>query len=208
MTAATTQTRAGAEADLGEETPPPYRMTVEVYEKIVEAGVFGDTSPIFLWKGRLVLPMTKGPNHGYPLSALHAALFRLLPAGWHVRQEIPVKILDDSEPEPDLSVIRGALGDYKRRTPDAGDVALAVEVSVSSLHYDAGEKWAAYAEAAIPEYWIINIPKNRIDVFTAPSGPIEAPSYLQHKEYGPNDDVPVILDGREVGRISVREVLP
>jgi Uma2 family endonuclease len=205
MATATTESVASNAAD---ESIRPYRMSAEVYEKIVEAGVFGDKSPIFLWKGQLVLPMTKGPNHEYPLIALHGALFRLLPEGWHIRQESPVKIRDDSEPEPDLSVIRRPLGDYKGRTPDARDVALAVEVSVSSLRFDSGEKLAGYAEAAVPVYWVVNLIRQRIDVYTGPSGPTEAPGYAEHHSYNPDEDVPVTLDGREVGRIAVKDVLP
>ena len=207
MAAATTQTRADTEADLGEETPRPYRMTVEIYEKIVAAGVFGDTSPLFLWKGRLVLPMTKGPDHENALATLLALTMQMVPDGWHVRPGSPVSMRNDSEPEPDLVILRGAIRDYRKRTPRAIDVPLAIEISDSSLRYDSGEKRSTYAAASIPVYWIVNIPKTRIDVFTAPSGPTEAPSYAEHKEYGPDDDVPIVLDGREVGRIPVREVL-
>jgi Uma2 family endonuclease len=189
-------------------SPRPYSIPVELYDRMVASGVFGDTSPIFLWKGQLVLPMTKGPDHGYPLSALHGLLFRLLPEGWHVRQEMPLRLLDGSEPEPDLSVIRGALGDYRRRTPDAQDVSLAVEVADSSLNYDSGEKLRAYAAAGIPVYWVVNIPEQRIDVHTQPSGPVEHPSYAQRQQYSPDEEVPVVLDGREFGRVTVKDVLP
>lgn len=185
-----------------------YRMPVDIYEKLVEAGVFGDTSPLFLWEGQLVIPMTKGPGHGYPLSALHAQLFRLLPEGWHVRQEIPVKILEHSEPEPDLSVVRGALTDFKTRTPEAGDVAIAIEVSATSLKFDSGEKKTAYARAGLPVYWIVNVPGKRLEVYNGPSGPSDVPCYSGHASYGPGGEVPVVLDGREVGRIAVNDILP
>lgn len=215
MAAVTTETVEATEsvaapepAAAPEESLRPYRMPVDIYEKLVEAGVFDGTSPVFLWEGQLVIPMTKGPGHGYPLSSLHALFFRLLPDGWHVRQEIPVKILQHSEPEPDLSVVRGALTDYKKRTPDASDVAIAVEVSASSLKFDSGEKKAAYAKAKVPVYWIVNVSGKRIDVYTGPSGPTETPGYSGHASYGPGEEVPVVLDGREVGRIAVDDVLP
>jgi Uma2 family endonuclease len=189
------------------DTPRLYRMTTDIYEKIVAAGVFGDTSPIFLWKGQLVLPMPKGPDHENSVAAINTLLVRLLPEGWHVRPCSPVRIPDDSEPEPDLLVLRGAIRDYLKRTPSPADVALAVEVADSSLRFDSGSKMTAYAEVGIPAYWVVNIPRQRIDVSTQPSGPTGTPSYADHRSYSPDEEVPVVLDGREVGQITVRDVL-
>lgn len=210
MATITTEIRTAeepAEAPAGEAFRS-YRMTVEVYEKIVEAGVFGDKSPIFLWKGRLVLPMTKGPAHGYSLVKLHRALTRMVPDGWHPRQEAPTRVLDDSEPEPDLTVVVGSPEDYLTRTPDASDVALTIEVADSSLRIDSREKLRAYAAAAIPEYWVVNLPENRIDVYTGPTGPSETPTYAAHRPFSSGEEIPVVLDGREVGRVAVSDVLP
>jgi Uma2 family endonuclease len=69
-------------------------------------------------------------------------------------------------------------------------------------------KLKAYASGGIPAYWIVNLPKGRIEVYSQPTGPAETPSYRERHEYGPDDGVPVILDGREVGRIAAREILP
>jgi Uma2 family endonuclease len=187
--------------------PRLYRMTTDIYEKIVVSGVFGDTSPIFLWKGQLVLPMTKGPDHENSLAAVLALLFRLLPDGWHIRPGSPVRIPDDSEPEPDLLVLRGAIRDYLKKTPGPADVALAVEVADSSLQFDSGSKMSAYAEAGIPVYWVVNIPRQRIDVYIRPSGPCASPSYADHRSHGPGEEVPLMLDGHEVGRIAVDDVI-
>ncbi len=210
MASVTTEARSLVEpaTEAAPVRPEPYRMTVEVYEKIVEAGVFGDKSPIYLWKGQLVLPMTKGPSHGYSLTALHELFRRLLPDGWDVRQECPTRLHNDSEPEPDLTVVRGRNRDYKDRTPDAHDVSLLIEVANSSQTFDSGEKLGIYAAASIPVYWIVNIPNNRIDVYTGPTGPTETPTYTEHRSYGPGEAVPVVLDGREVGRIAAGDVLP
>ncbi len=191
-----------------EEMPRPYRMTVDVYEKIVAAGIFGDTSPVFLWKGLLVLPMTKGPDHENALAEINAALVRITPEGWHVRPGSPVRLPGDSEPEPDVLLVRGTTRDYKNRHPSPRDLALAVEVSDSSLRYDSVEKLAAYAEAEIPVYWVVNIPRARIDVYQSPSGPAESPTYADHRSYRPEENVPIVLDGREVGRVPVADVMP
>ncbi len=96
---------------------PPHRLTVERYERMVRAGIFGEKEPIFLWHGRLVEKMTIGPDHCNAAADLIAMLIRLIPDGWHVRAEQPVRISDDGMPEPDVTVIRGATRDYRGASP-------------------------------------------------------------------------------------------
>ena len=132
----------------------------------------------------------------------------MIPAGWHVAKEDPVVIQPYSEPEPDLSVVRGAIRDYLKRKPEPRDVALLVEVSDSSYAYDRSKKLAIYAAAAFAIYWILNLPERRLEVYSDPTGPSEAPEYRHRQDYGPDDAVPLVIDGREVGRIAVRDLLP
>jgi Uma2 family endonuclease len=186
----------------------PHRLTIDRYDRMVAAGIFTENEPIFLWHGRLVEKMTKGPDHTNTLTDLYALLTRLVPAGWHVRQEQPMALGDDGMPEPDLTVVRGTTRDYRRRAPSTQDVALLVEVADSSLAIDSGEVLQTYAREALPVYWIVNIPEGRIEVYTGPTGPASAPCYCDRRCYGPDDEVPVVLDGREIGRIAVRDVLP
>ncbi|MFO0951723.1 MAG: Uma2 family endonuclease [Isosphaeraceae bacterium] len=217
MATATTETPKQAEAPAGPLRPTPivppsdeprlYRMTTDIYEAMVKAGVFGDVSPIYLWKGQLVLPMTKGPDHENALAALNALFVPLVGSERHVRLGSPVRIPDDSEPEPDVLILRGTVRDFHKRTPGPADVALAVEVADSSLRFDSGSKMSAYAEAGIPEYWVVNIPRQRVDVYSKPSGPGPSPSYADHRSCSPEEEILLTLDGREVGRIAVRDIL-
>ena len=152
--------------------------------------------------------MTKGNRHVFAFLKLNAALAAMIPAGWHVRPEQPVQVGDDGMPEPDLTVVRGTIDDYKERPPRAEDLALVVEVSDSSLTVDSGEVLETFASRSIPVYWIVNIPDRRIEVHRGPTGSSETASYREHRFYGPGERVPVVLDGREVGTIEVSEVLP
>lgn len=187
---------------------PPHRMTVDRYKRLVDSGVYGPKDPVFLWKGRLVEKMTEGDRHAFSSLSLVGFMMRLVPDGWSVRPDKPIVLADESLPEPDLTIVRGSHRDYVNRTPKANDVALVVEVSDSSLRLDSRPILQAYAANAIPVYWIINIPGGRVEVFADPTGPAERPSYREHREYGPDDEVPVVLDGREVGRILAKEILP
>jgi Uma2 family endonuclease len=116
--------------------------------------------------------------------------------------------LDTSVPEPDGAVVRGKKRDYLRRHPRATDVGLMIEVADTSLRRDRGVKKRIFARNRIPVYWIINLQERKIEVYSEPTGPARRPTYRQRRDYAENEEVPLILDGEEVARIPVRDLLP
>ena len=99
-------------------------ITVDEYERMIEDGTIGEDDPIELIEGRLVAKMTKKPDHMSSSGRARRAIESVLPSGWHARVEGPVRIPSrDSEPEPDLAVVRGEIDDYEDRHPDPADVA-------------------------------------------------------------------------------------
>jgi Uma2 family endonuclease len=184
---------------------PPYRLTAEQYYRMIEAGVLGTSDRVELWEGQLVQKMSKNRPHAIAQAKLNTLLVRLVPDGWYVAPEEPIAIGDDKVPEPDLVVVRGTPDDYPYRPPTGRDVALVVEVADTSLKKDLGTMLVAYAGQAIPVYWVVNLGARRIEVYAEPEAPA---SYRSTRSFGPDEDVPVVLDGREVGRIAVRDVLP
>ena len=126
-----------------------YRLTVDEYEQLAEAGVLKDRR-VELINGLLVKKMTIKPPHVIAVDATREAIGRLLPGGWWIREEKPVRIPDFDEPEPDVSVVRGTRQDYLTRHPGPGEIEFLVEVADSSLSWDRGEKQAAYARAGVP----------------------------------------------------------
>ena len=100
-------------------------------------------------------------------------------------------------------VVRGRARDYANRHPRPEDTSLVVEVSESSLRRDSGPKRLLYAGAGIPHYWIANLVDQRIECFSAPSNG----NYTVRRDYRPGDEVPLILDGREIGKIAVDQLL-
>ena len=86
-----------------------------------------------------------------------------------VRTQGPVQLNDRSRPEPDFAILRLRPG-YNVSPATPADVYLVIEVSDTSLRYDRGEKLARYAEAGIPEVWIVNLQSNELEVYTEPSG--------------------------------------
>ena len=132
------------------------------------------------------------------------ALAKVIPEGWYVDSQDAIT-LATSEPEPDVMVIRGQPRDYLEHHPLARELALVVEVSDSSLRHDQGFKKAIYAAAAIPVYWIINLIDRQVEVYTDPTGPADQPDYRQRQDFSGTEQVPVVIAGREVARIPVRE---
>lgn len=186
---------------------PVRRFTVEEYHRMIAAGILKEDEPIELLEGLLVPKMTRNPPHDLAVGLLEDEIHRCLPTGWFHRGQCAVTTTD-SEPEPDLALARGQRRDYGSRHPGPENLALAAEVADSSLERDRTIKARIYARAGIPTYWIVNIPDNQIEVYTNPSGPTANPQYQNQQVYRPGDLVPLVLDGQEVTRLAVVDLLP
>ena len=182
-------------------SPDLYRFTVDEYERM--AGTLDDPR-VELLDGYLVKKMSKKPPHIWSVRSVLDALDEMLPTRWSWRKEDPVRIPDFDEPEPDVAVVRGSKNDYERRIPEPCDVALVVEVAESTLDRDQGRKFLAYAKADIPVYWIVNLVDRQVEVYTDPT----PEGYQSRVDYKPGQDFPVIIEGIEVGRIRVDDILP
>ena len=113
-----------------------------------------------------------------------------------------------SMPEPDAMVVRGNLTQYRNRRMRAEEIGLVVEVSDASLPRDQVFKKTIYAQAGIPVYWLVNLIDGRLEEYTDPAGSDETADYRQRRDYSPSDEIPLVLDGRPVASIAVRELLP
>ena len=182
---------------------PLYRLTVKQYLKMIRTGIPTVEDKVELLEGVIVAKTGKNAPHFLVAKLILDVLYRILPVGWHAAKEDPFRT-GDSVPEPDCLVIR----DYAKRHLGATDLALVVEVANTSLGRDRGRKRRIYARAGMPFYWIANLQANQLEVYSDPTGPADEPAYRQVQILGPDDEVPVILDGREVGRIAVRDILP
>jgi Uma2 family endonuclease len=184
-----------------------WRLRVEQYHAMIRAGILTADDPVELLEGWLVYKMPKNPPHRVATRLAQTALERILPTGWYVDTQAPIT-LEDSEPEPDLVVVRGEPRLYLDRHPGPAELALVVEVADASLIRDQGAKKRIYARAGIAVYWIINLPDRRCEVYTDPGAAGGEADYRQRHDYGPSDAVQLIIDGQAVGSIAVADVLP
>jgi Uma2 family endonuclease len=190
--------------------PPPLplrRFTVDEYHRMIEDGFFAEDERFELLEGWIVAKMTRKPPHDAVIELIHETLRGMLPVGWHIRAQSAITMAD-SEPEPDLAVVRGAIRDYMGRHPGPADLALVVEVADSTLATDRDFKGRIYARAGIPVYWIVNLVDQRVEVYTTPTGPDANPGYRKRRDFEAGDTLPLLIEGREVARIEAREFLP
>lgn len=183
------------------------RFTVAEYHQMIRAGILTEDEPVELLEGWIVIKMPRNPPHDGTIQVASETLGARLPPGWVVRVQCAVTT-DESEPEPDVTVVRGTSRSYMDHHPGPTEIGTLIEVADSSLDHDRKVKGRAYAKAAIAIYWIINLPDRRVEVYTDPTGSGAQPAYRTRRDYGPRDEVPLLLDGHEVGRIPVRDLLP
>jgi Uma2 family endonuclease len=186
---------------------PIYRLSVAQYHAMIDAGVLTDDDPIELLEGLLVNKMPKNAAHIYSTQIIKDILVRLLPAGWFVNTQDPFTAVD-SEPEPDAVIVRGYRQDFRARKAVPEEIALVIEVSDSTLRQDRTTKKRLYATWGIPVYWIINLVDMRVEVYTGPSGAGRKATYREQQIYGVADEVPVLVDGRILTTLPVKEILP
>lgn len=186
---------------------PVLQFTVAQYHEMARTGILVDGEPIELLEGWLVNKRTKYPPHSVATFETRRILERLVPAGWLVDTQEPITT-HDSEPEPDVSVVRGARRDYLDHHPGPRDVGLLVEVADTSLDRDRGWKKRIYAAAGIPCYWIVNLIDRQVEVCTQPSGPGQRADYASRQVFRSGDGIPLLLDNAAIGSVAVDDLLP
>src|SRR5437773_6503838 len=91
---------------------PIHRLTVEQYHRMIQTGVLTKNDRVELLEGLLVSKMPLSPSHDVTVSVTLRKLWSVWPEEWVVRVQSAIT-LDDSEPEPDLAVVRGPEERYR-----------------------------------------------------------------------------------------------
>ncbi|MEX0717873.1 MAG: Uma2 family endonuclease [Planctomycetaceae bacterium] len=186
---------------------PVHRFSVDEYERLAEVGILNAEDRVELLEGLIVPKMVHNPLHARALELADQAIRPHLPHGWRLRIQLPIRT-DDSEPEPDLAIVRGTLREQPLRHPVADEVGLIVEIADSSLRPDRVMKRRLYARAGIAHYWIVNLVDRRLEVHANPSGRSRAPKYRDVRLLDAGERAALILDGREIASIAVDDLLP
>ncbi len=183
-----------------------YRLTVRQFEKMIDAGIFPHDSRVELLGGFLVERMTKNDPHNFAVDQLADDLRRIVAVGWFIREEKSVVLGHHDRPEPDIVVVRGDRRNF-HRAPRSQNLALLIEVADTTYAKDRGPMWRRYAAAGIPVSWIVNLAQRLVEVYSEPAGRGGSALYRTSMTYGQEAEVPVVIDGDEIGRILVKDLL-
>lgn len=156
------------ELSLRTPTPRHVPITVEIYHLMAERGAFHPDDRVELIGGKIFDMSPIGRLHARCVNYLNAILTRTFGSELIVSTQNPILLDDLSEPQPDICLLRPSENFYKDELPKASDVMLAIEVADSSVEFDRSVKLRRYAMAAIPESWLVDLGKERIEVHTLP----------------------------------------
>jgi len=145
--------------------PQPHRFTRAEYYQMLELGFFAGHR-VELIEGEIIEMAAMKDLHAVALGIAAGTLARAFPGHW-VRNQLPLTLVNDTEPEPDLAVVAGMPRDYKGKGHPT-TALLVVEIADTSLRFDRGEMASIYARAGVMDYWILNLVDSQIEVHRDP----------------------------------------
>ena len=145
-----------------------HRFSVREYYRMGETGVLTPDARVELLNGEIIDMSPIGPFHGGVVTYL-TEVFAVRSRGrWLTRVQNPLRLSEESEPQPDLLLVKPCADFYRKRHPAPEDVYLLVEVSETSLEVDRDEKLPAYGRAGIPEAWLVDLNEETVEVYREP----------------------------------------
>ena len=149
---------------------PLRRFSVSEYQKMGEAGILSEDEHIELIDGVIIQMSTEGTRHSVIITKIAMQFYGLVTEGKVLlRVQNPILLNDETEPEPDLALVKTRADAYYLEThPRPDDVLLLIEVADTSLEYDKEIKLSRYADSKIEEVWIVNLVDSIIEVYREP----------------------------------------
>lgn len=138
------------------------RWTYEEYYRMADLGFFRDQH-VELVDGEIIEMPPQGEPHGVSILLAGRELGRAFGDGYVIRPQLPLRTGVSDEPEPDIAVVSGNIRDTLK-TGRPRSAVLVVEVAVTTLQFDLGEKAEIYAGAGIEDYWVIDVENRRLHV--------------------------------------------
>lgn len=170
------------------------------YERMIETGILGPEDRVELLEGEIVEMSPEKSRHATAVDLALECLRAAFGPGFTIRVQHPLSLGDRSEPAPDLAVVKGDPRDYADRHP--AQASLVVEVADTSLEHDRVRKARVYAQAAIPEYWIVNLTEERLEIHRDPG-----PEGYRSRTVSDRQDAVAAL-AAPMASIAVSDLLP
>ncbi|MBD2179028.1 Uma2 family endonuclease [Pseudanabaena sp. FACHB-1998] len=157
------------ETEIEQEIEPQIHLwTVADYHQMIEAGVLDEDDRVELLEGKIVCMSPQRPFHAASVQRSSHYLFEMLRNRASIRVQLPVTLGNDSEPEPDIAVVRFDANEYSFRHPEAPDIYLLIEVADWTISKDRKQKARIYGKNHVLEYWILDLQKRQVYIFRQP----------------------------------------
>jgi Uma2 family endonuclease len=145
-----------------------HRLTVDDYHRMGEAGILKPDARVELIEGEIIDMAPIGSRHAYVIAALTKRLMSAVGIHAEIRCQLPVRLDNHSEPEPDLAVVKPRGRHYESAHPTPSDVLLLIEISDSTLAFDRSVKLPLYAKHGVQEVWLVDLSANQIHAHRDP----------------------------------------
>ena len=140
------------------------KWSLDDYHQMIESGLLAERS-LELINGEIIEMSPEGVSHSFYCRGTAKYLRSLLGNRAEVSEAHPITLPNDSEPEPDIAIVRSPDTLYQTRHPFPEDIFWLIEIANSNLAKDLGVKRELYARAGIPEYWVMNLQTSELVIF-------------------------------------------
>lgn len=143
-------------------------FTVEEYYKMAEHGILQADERVELINGEILNMCPINSSHSGSCDDLYEILVFELRGKATIKGQNPIRLADQTEPEPDITIAHYKEDKYRSHHPTPSEIYFVIEIADSSLERDRTVKKTIYANAGIPEYWIVNLVDFQIEIHTNP----------------------------------------
>ncbi|ELR70510.1 hypothetical protein C900_03669 [Fulvivirga imtechensis AK7] len=158
---------------------------MEEYYRMAEVGILTENDKVELIHGEIIEMSPVGSKHAAVVDRINNVLKSLIKDRAIIRVQSPVLLNDLNQPEPDVTILKPSDNYYSESHPGPDDIFILVEVADSSLPYDRQIKLPLYASAGVPEFWLVNLEKQEIEIHRSPSKNV----YKKIEIFQPDDDI-------------------
>ena len=144
-------------------------FSADDYQLLGREGILTEDDRVELIEGEIVLMSPIGSRHAACAKMLSAEFSDRVGGRAVVSVQDPIRLGDDSEPQPDIALLRTRDDFYSEAHPGPDDILLVVEVADTSLERDRKKTAEHYAKHMIPEVWIANLPEDCVERYRDPS---------------------------------------
>lgn len=149
--------------------PTRHHLTTHDFHRMGEAGVFSEDDRIELIEGELIDMAPIGSLHAGTVMRLTGLFNHALGGRAILSLQNPILLAEQSEPQPDVAVLRNRADFYRNSHPVPKDILLLVEIADTSLGYDRDVKIPLYARHGIPEVWLVDLSARNVEIHRHPT---------------------------------------